>query len=105
MQRRTFLTAAAATTAAMSGLSRAARATEPAARPPRALSEKPAVTLGDDVFVRDAWRELRGRTVGIVTNQTGALSTGELLVDAVHRNGTIAVKGLFGPEHGIRGTA
>ncbi len=101
MQRRSFLVAAGA---AALVAPRAARATEPVARAPRAMSEKPAVALGDDVFVRDAWRELRGRTVGIVTNPSGVLSTGEPLVDAVHRNGQIAVKALFGPEHGIRGT-
>jgi uncharacterized protein YbbC (DUF1343 family) len=72
---------------------------------PAAAARTPAVRLGDDVFVADSWRELRGRTVGIVTNQTGALSTGEPLIDAVHRNSAIAVKALFGPEHGIRGTA
>ena len=64
----------------------------------------PAVRLGDDVFVAETWRELRGRSVGIVTNPTGALSTGEPLIDAVHANGAITVKALFGPEHGIRGT-
>ena len=83
----------------------AAGAVGAAAHPSRALAgPKAAVTLGDDVFVRDVWRELRGRTVGIVTNPSGVLSTGEPLADAVHRNTQIAVKALFGPEHGIRGT-
>ncbi|HEY6236394.1 MAG TPA: exo-beta-N-acetylmuramidase NamZ domain-containing protein, partial [Candidatus Elarobacter sp.] len=99
MQRSSFLAA----TAAALAVPAAARATEPVARP-RVLSEKSTVALGDDVFVRDAWRDLRGRAVGIVTNPSGVLSTGEPLVDAVHRNGQIAVKALFGPEHGIRGT-
>ncbi|BDE05667.1 hypothetical protein WPS_09430 [Vulcanimicrobium alpinum] len=80
-----------------------AAATAPAFGEP-ARAARPAVALGDDVFVRDAWRALRGRTIGIVTNPTGTLSTGESLIDAVHRNGAIAVKALFGPEHGIRGT-
>ena len=62
------------------------------------------MTLGDDVFVREAWRDLRGRTIGIVTNPSGVLSDGTALVDAVHANPRIAVKALFGPEHGIRGT-
>jgi uncharacterized protein YbbC (DUF1343 family) len=53
--------------------------------------------------VRDAWRELNGRAIGIVTNPSGTLSTGEHVIDAIHRNGQIAVKALFGPEHGIRG--
>jgi uncharacterized protein YbbC (DUF1343 family) len=95
MQRGTFLTATAAALAAPA----AARATSPSMR------ETTNIALGDDVFVRDTWRELRGRTVGIVTNPSGVLSTGEALPDAVHRNGAIAVKALFGPEHGIRGTA
>ncbi|HEY4440074.1 MAG TPA: DUF1343 domain-containing protein [Candidatus Elarobacter sp.] len=73
--------------------------------PQLAVAKTPQVRLGDDQFVADAWRDLRGRTIGIVTNQTGVLSSGEALIDAVHRNGQIAVKALFGPEHGIRGTA
>ena len=87
MNRRTFV---AATAAAL-------------ALAPRASLAKPVVTLGDDAFVRDAWRDLNGRTIGIVTNPSGVLSTGEHVVDAIHRNGQIAVKALFGPEHGIRG--
>jgi uncharacterized protein YbbC (DUF1343 family) len=55
--------------------------------------------------VRDAWRGLRGRTIGIVTNPSGTLSNGVSLVDAVAQNDAIHVKALFGPEHGIRGTA
>jgi uncharacterized protein YbbC (DUF1343 family) len=66
-------------------------------------ARKSRVVLGDDVFVRSSWQTLRGRTIGIVTNQSGVLSTGEPFVDAVHRNGQINVKALFGPEHGIRG--
>ncbi|HEY0615014.1 MAG TPA: DUF1343 domain-containing protein [Candidatus Elarobacter sp.] len=101
MKRAAFV---AATGAAVVSASAAARATEPAIRTvPR--REKGPLALGDDVFVRDAWRELRGRTIGIVTNQSGVLSSGEPLVDAVHRNGQIEVKALFGPEHGIRGVA
>ena len=88
MNRADFLAAASAAVAA----------------PHAARARTPAVRNGDDAFVADAWRDLRGRTIGIVTNPTGALSTGESLVDAVHRNGAIAVKALFGPEHGIRGT-
>jgi uncharacterized protein YbbC (DUF1343 family) len=84
----------------LGGMLAAPLAARAAAPPPR----KSAVTLGDDVFVRDAWRDLRGRTIGIVTNPSGVLSNGTPLVDAVHANPQIAVKALFGPEHGIRGT-
>jgi uncharacterized protein YbbC (DUF1343 family) len=65
----------------------------------------PLVSLGDDAFVDNAWRDLNGRTIGIVTNASGVTSRGVPLVDAVHANPRIAVKALFGPEHGIRGTA
>ena len=61
------------------------------------------VQLGDDIFVAETWRELRGRTVGIVTNQSGVLSNRTTVVDAVRANGAIAIKALFAPEHGLRG--
>jgi uncharacterized protein YbbC (DUF1343 family) len=70
-----------------------------------AAQPSPKVTLGDDLFLRETWRELRGRAVGIVTNPSGVLSSGQALVDAVHANPEISVKALFGPEHGIRGIA
>lgn len=101
MDRRTFI-AASGSAAAAFAIPCAVSATSPAIRPVP-MHEKPAVTLGDDAFVRDAWRDLNGRTIGIVTNPSGMLSSGEHVVDAIHRNGQIAVKALFGPEHGIRG--
>jgi uncharacterized protein YbbC (DUF1343 family) len=62
-----------------------------------------AVTLGDEVFLQESWRELHGRCVGIVTNQTGVTSQLESLVDAVRRNPQICVKAIYSPEHGPRG--
>jgi uncharacterized protein YbbC (DUF1343 family) len=94
MRRTAFLAACGAALAARS----------PAGAAPD-VRARPAVVLGDDAFVAETWRELSGRGVGIVTNPSGVLSTGEPLVDAVHRNPQIAVKALFGPEHGIRGVA
>ena len=70
---------------------------------PALAAAAPRVVLGDDAFVGEHWRELRGRTIGIVTNQSGVLSTGESLVDAVRSNPRIAVRALFAPEHGLRG--
>jgi uncharacterized protein YbbC (DUF1343 family) len=66
-------------------------------------SATPHVLLGDDVFVEQAWRELEGKALGIVTNQSGVLSSGETVVDAVRRNPRITVRALFAPEHGLRG--
>jgi uncharacterized protein YbbC (DUF1343 family) len=61
------------------------------------------VRLGDDVFVSDGWRELRGRTVGVVTNQTGVTSQLETIVDAIRRNPEISLRAIYSPEHGLRG--
>lgn len=93
MRRGAFLAATAAALAAP----QVARATEG--------RTKPHVALGDDVFIHETANELRGRTVGIVTNQSGALSSGTPLVDAAAAHPAIHIKALFGPEHGIRGTA
>jgi uncharacterized protein YbbC (DUF1343 family) len=62
-----------------------------------------AVTLGDEVFLRSAWRDLRGRCVGIITNQTGVTSRLVNVVDAVRENPDICVKAIYAPEHGLRG--
>jgi uncharacterized protein YbbC (DUF1343 family) len=61
------------------------------------------IVLGDEVFLRETWRELEGRRVGIVTNQTGVTSQLESIADAVKRNPQIQLKALFAPEHGLRG--
>lgn len=62
-----------------------------------------AVTLGDEVFLQESWRDLRGRCVGIVTNQTGVTSALESIVDAARRNPQICIKAIYSPEHGLRG--
>ena len=89
MQRRSFLAASAAAAVAAN------------AAPLRAA--EPHVLPGDDVFVNETWHELGGRPIGIVTNQSGVLSDGTPLVDAVRANPQIRVKALFAPEHGLRG--
>lgn len=62
-----------------------------------------AVTLGDEVFLQNAARDLGGRCIGIVTNQTGVTAELESIVDAVRRDKSICVKALYAPEHGLRG--
>jgi uncharacterized protein YbbC (DUF1343 family) len=74
------------------------------ALPAHAGAMPPAnVRLGDDAFVSEGWRELRGRTVGVVTNQTGVTSQLETIVDAIHRNPEISLRAIYSPEHGLRG--
>lgn len=101
IDRRTFLGGTAALTTSAAGVS-SALALSPrganAAAMPRA-----AVTLGNEIFLNDAWHDLRGRSVGVVTNQTGVTSGLETVVDAIRRNPQIALKAIYSPEHGLRG--
>lgn len=61
------------------------------------------VTLGDEVFLRDTWRELKGRGVGVITNQTGVTSRLVSIVDEIRANPAIHLKAIYAPEHGFRG--
>jgi uncharacterized protein YbbC (DUF1343 family) len=61
------------------------------------------IELGNEVFLRHAWRELNGRAIGLITNQSGVTSRLESIVDASLRHGQIRVKAVYAPEHGFRG--
>ena len=96
MSRRTTLSRrafAAGTLATLAGVRLSSAAPMPPAN----------VTLGDEVFLRETWRTLRGRRVGIVTNQTGVTSQLESIVDAMRRNPDIRLRAIYSPEHGLRG--
>ena len=62
------------------------------------------VKVGADVLIEKQLDLVRGKRVGLITNQTGRLSSGEFLVDVLRSKG-VEVVALFGPEHGIRGEA
>lgn len=47
---------------------------------------------------------LKGKKVGIVTNQSGILNDGTFIVDFLLTKG-VALQKIFAPEHGFRGTA
>jgi uncharacterized protein YbbC (DUF1343 family) len=63
-----------------------------------------AIKTGADVLIERRLDLVKGKHVGLITNQTGRLSTGEFLLDALRARG-VHVVALFGPEHGIRGQA
>jgi uncharacterized protein YbbC (DUF1343 family) len=67
-----------------------------------------AVRPGITVLVEDSIGILRGKRVGLITNQTGVDGAGvsdiELLRDARAKAANITLARLFSPEHGIRGT-
>lgn len=61
------------------------------------------VELGDEAFLRAAWRDLNGRSVGVITNQSGVTSHLQSIVDAIRGHGGINIKAIYAPEHGFRG--
>jgi uncharacterized protein YbbC (DUF1343 family) len=63
------------------------------------------VLTGIDVLERDGFKQLAGRRVGLVTNQTGRDREGRSTIDLLQKAPGIRLVALFSPEHGIRGVA
>lgn len=85
----------------------AAAATLGAALPAQAAPggiPRRAVTTGAQAAKDAGWSMLAGQKVGVVTNPTGVLHDLTSIVDAMHADGVNLI-GVFGPEHGFRGTA
>lgn len=64
---------------------------------------KSAVLTGIDVLVRDQFRQLRGRRVGLITNHTGRDQAGRSTVELLHQAPQVELATLFSPEHGFKG--
>ncbi|WP_419993301.1 exo-beta-N-acetylmuramidase NamZ domain-containing protein [Streptomyces boninensis] len=96
--RRSLLagSAAAALASPLLTNSSAAAAQEAAAR---------AVTPGADVAAQRGWSMLRDRKVGVVSNPTGVLRSTAHVVDSMAAQKDLNIVGVFGPEHGFRGSA
>jgi uncharacterized protein YbbC (DUF1343 family) len=63
------------------------------------------VVPGIEVFLKSHLDTVKGKRVGLVTNQTGVDSNLESVVDIFHDNQEINLVALYGPEHGVRGNA
>ncbi len=63
-----------------------------------------AVKVGAHVLADDAFSELEGMRVGLIVNHTAVVDTTHL-ADLIHQAPGVEVTALFGPEHGIRGSA
>jgi uncharacterized protein YbbC (DUF1343 family) len=64
----------------------------------------PVVRPGIEVLLSDSLHLVRGRRVGLVTNQAGVDHRGVSDVDLL-RHADLRLVALFSPEHGFRGTA
>jgi uncharacterized protein YbbC (DUF1343 family) len=74
-------------------------------RPNARPNDRPAapVLTGIDVLVRDGFKQLRGKRVGLITNHTGRSRGGVTTIDLLHQAPGVTLVSLFSPEHGIRG--
>lgn len=103
LNRRKLLTATGLGVAAVAvpaGTATAAPSPRPGTTPRRAV-----VQTGAEVLAAQGFSLLRGRKLGIITNPTGVDSRLRSIVDVMHETGDLTIVGIFGPEHGFRGTA
>ncbi len=64
-----------------------------------------AVLPGIETFLADVPARLRGKRVGLITNNTGIDRAGRSDIDLVARHPSLRLVALLAPEHGIRGDA
>ena len=69
----------------------------------RVISRNARTMTGLDVLAANGFRELMGKRVGLITNQTGLDRQGRRNIDLMKSAGVNLVT-LFSPEHGIAGT-
>jgi uncharacterized protein YbbC (DUF1343 family) len=75
---------------------------------PTPVSASPAaagVRPGIEIFLDDVPAALRGKRVGLITNNTGVDRSGTSDIDLIAQNDDLTLVALLAPEHGIRGTA
>ena len=61
------------------------------------------VQLGSEVLAANAYRELQGKRVGLITNPSGVNRQGESTIDLLRNAPGVKLVALFGPEHGVYG--
>ncbi|HEY0972296.1 MAG TPA: DUF1343 domain-containing protein [Gemmatimonadales bacterium] len=81
--------------------------TRPVTAPPGpgAVPSRLRVSTGTDVLAERLPPVLAGKRVGLVTNHTGLDASGRSTIDILFGRVDMELVALFGPEHGIRGTA
>ena len=72
---------------------------------PQSKEAKQKLLTGADRLLSEFAGLVKGKRIGLVTNESGILSNGMPLVDALYKTRGFEVTALFGPEHGIRGAA
>ena len=63
------------------------------------------VVPGVEVLLADSLHLIRGKRVGLITNQSGRDRRGTSTIDLLYHAPGVRLTALFGPEHGLRGAA
>jgi uncharacterized protein YbbC (DUF1343 family) len=63
------------------------------------------VVPGIEVLLSDSLHLIRGKRVGLITNQSGRDRRGTSTIDLLYHAPGVRLTALFGPEHGLRGVA
>lgn len=61
--------------------------------------------LGIEVLLDDEKELIEGKRVGLITNPTGVDQELNSIVDLLHNDPEVELTALYGPEHGVRGSA
>ncbi|HBV99529.1 MAG: hypothetical protein JL50_13495 [Peptococcaceae bacterium BICA1-7] len=72
---------------------------------PSSSAETTGLKLGNELLMGSYHYLIEGKKVGLITNQSGVDSSGRSLIDILSADKTITLAALYGPEHGIDGTA
>ncbi|MCA9217373.1 MAG: DUF1343 domain-containing protein [Planctomycetales bacterium] len=67
------------------------------------LASSSPVQPGIDRLIDEEFRSLRGKRLGLITNQTGICSNGESTISVLHKSPNANLVALFSPEHGLEG--
>jgi uncharacterized protein YbbC (DUF1343 family) len=81
----------------------ALRETHGAAAPAAAPQAADHTQTGIDVLEEQDFAPLRGKRVGLITNQTGVDSQGRRTIDVLAHAAGVRLVAIFSPEHGIAG--
>ncbi len=61
------------------------------------------VTTGIDVLEADAYAQIKGLRIGLITHQSGIDATGRRSIDLLRQAPGVKLVALFSPEHGLEG--
>ena len=78
---------------------------QPASAAPNASVPQARVLLGIDVLQSRGFAILKGKKVGLLTNQAGVNANGVSTIDILRSAPGVQLVALYGPEHGIDGRA